>query len=106
MPTFVLERIIPPAFDIADPDVVALHSRWATDAYHAAGIVWLGGVATDKGNMYSLVVAADDVDAIKRYCASLGIAETDFKVSEVRTAVGPQMAMSRTDPRYREPKIP
>lgn len=105
MPTFVLERVIPPAFNIADPDQVALHSRWATDAYHAAGIVWLGGVATDKGNMYSLVVA-DDGDAIKRYCASLGIQDADYKVSEVRAMVGPQMAMARNDSRYRAPKLP
>jgi hypothetical protein len=105
MPTFVLERVIPPAFDISNPDQVALHSRWATDAYQAASIVWLGGAATDKGNMYSLVVA-DDVDAIKRYCALLGIQEADYKVSEVRTLVGPQMAMSRKDPRYRAPRGP
>ena len=53
--------------------------------------------------MYSLVVA-DDVDAIKRYCASLGIQEADYKVSEVRTPVDPHMAMSRKDPRYRAPR--
>ncbi len=103
MPTFVLERVIPPAFDIADPGVVALHSRWAADAYQAAGIAWLGGVATDKGNMYSLVVA-DSVEDIERYCASLGIKDTEFKVSEVRAMMGPQVAMPRTDPRYRAPR--
>ena len=105
MPTFVLERVIPPAFDISKPEIVALHSRWATDAYQAAGIVWLGGVATDKGNMYSLVVA-DDADAIHRYCASLGIKESEYKLSEVKANVGPQVAMSRSDPRYRAPRIP
>jgi len=105
VPTYIVERVIPPAFDISSPDQVALHSRWATDAYAATGVVWLGGVATDKGNMYSLVVA-DDVDAIKRYCVSLGIAEADYKISEVRTMVGPQMAMARSDPRYRAPKLP
>ena len=104
MPTYVLERVIPPAFDVTNPDQVALHSRWATDAYHAAGIVWLGGVATDKGNMYSLVVA-DSSDDIRRYCASLGIAESEYKVSEVRTMMGSHMAMSRDDARYRTPKI-
>jgi hypothetical protein len=103
MPTFVLERVIPPTFDIADPGIVALHSRWAADAYQAAGIVWLGGVATDKGNMYSLVVA-DSVDDVRRYCASLGVKEGEFKVSEVRANLGPQVAMSRTDPRYRAPR--
>ena len=105
MPTFVLERVIPPAFDIADPDVVALHSRWAADAYQAAGIAWLGGVATDKGNMYSLVVA-DSIADIERYCASLGIAEAEFKISEVKTMIGPHLAMARSDPRYRAPRKP
>jgi hypothetical protein len=105
VPTFVLERIIPPSFDIADPDVVALHSRWAMDAYQAAGIVWLGGVATDKSNMYSLVVA-DSADEVRRYCALLGIAESDFRVSEVRANLGPQVAMSRDDRRYRPPAKP
>ena len=33
MATYLVERVIPPALDIADPDVVALHSRWAADAY-------------------------------------------------------------------------
>jgi hypothetical protein len=103
MPTFVLERTIPPAFDIADPDIVALHSRWAADAYHAAGISWLGGVATDRGNMYSLVIA-DSIDDIKRYCATLGIAAADYTVSEVRATMGPHAALSRTDPRYRAPR--
>jgi hypothetical protein len=100
VPTFVLERVIPAAFNIADPDVVALHSRWAADAYHAVGIAWLGGVATDKGNMYSLVVA-DSAEDIARYCASLGIAATEFKVSEVKATLGPHIAMARDDPRYR-----
>ena len=105
MPTYLVERVIPPAFDIADPEVVALHSRWAADAYRAAGIAWLGGVATDKGNMFSLVVADGAAD-VARYCASLGIAETEFKVSEVKTAMGPHIAMARTDPRYRPPRKP
>jgi hypothetical protein len=105
VPTFVLERVIPPAFDMAAPDVAALHSRWAADAYQAAGIVWLGGVATDKGNMYSLVVA-DSADDVRRYCASIGVQESEFKVSEVRANLGPQVAMSRTDPRYRAPRKP
>jgi hypothetical protein len=103
VPTFVLERVIPPAFDIADPDVVALHSRWAADAYQAAGIAWLGGVATDKGNMYSLVVA-DSAEDIARYCAALGVAAAEFKVSEVKAAMGPHIAMARSDPRYRAPR--
>lgn len=105
MPTFVVERVIPPALTVTDPDNVALHSRWAADAYHAAGIVWLGGVATDAGNMYSLVVA-DSTDDVKRYCASLGIPEADYKVSAVVSTLGPQVAMARTDPRFRPMRQP
>ena len=105
MPTYLVERVIPPAFDITDPGVVALHSRWAADAYQVAGIAWLGGVATDKGNMYSVVVADSAAD-IARYCASLGIAETDYKVSEVKAMMGPHIAMARSDPRYRMPRKP
>ena len=105
MPTFLLERIIPPALNIADPDNVALHSRWAADAYHAAGIVWLGGVATDQGRMYSLVVA-DSAQDVKRYCAALHIAEADYALAEVVTPLGPQVAMARSDPRFRPPRLP
>lgn len=105
MPTYLVERVIPPAFEISNPEIVALHSRWAADAYQAAGIAWLGGVATDNGNMYSLVVA-DGPGDIARYCRSLGIADTEYKVSEVKTAMGPHIAMARTDPRYRPPRTP
>jgi hypothetical protein len=99
MPTFVLERVTPPNFQVADPDQVALHSRWAADAYLAAGIVWLGGVATD-GNMDSLVVADGDED-IRRYCRSLGVVEENYFIHRVVNALGPDVAMSRDDPRYR-----
>jgi len=105
VPTYLVERVIPPAFDIEDPAAVALHSRWAADAYQAAGIVWLGGVATDRGNMFSVVVA-NGVEDITRYCAALGIAEVEFKVSEVRAMLGPHVAMARTDARYRPPRPP
>ena len=105
MPTYLVERVIPPAFDIEDPAAVALHSRWAADGYQAAGIVWLGGVATDGGNMFSVVVA-NGVDDIARYCAALGIAEAEFKVSEVKAKLGPHVAMPRTDARYRPPRPP
>ena len=105
MPTYLVERVIPPALDIADPDVVALHSRWAADAYQAAGIAWLGGVATDTGTMFSVVVA-DSVADIARYCRSLGIADAEYKVSEVKATMGPHIAMARTDPRYRPPRKP
>lgn len=105
MPTYLVERVVPPAFDIEDPADVALHSRWAADAYQKAGIVWLGGVATDRGNMFSVVVA-DGVDNITRYCAALGIAAADLKVSEVKAMLGPHVAMARTDARYRPPHPP
>ena len=105
MPTFLLERVIPAALNVADPEDVALHSRWAADAYQAAGIAWLGGVATDKGNMYSLVVA-DSAEDIARYCASLGIAQADYTCSQVMTPMGPSVAMGRTDPRYRPMRRP
>ena len=55
--------------------------------------------------MYSLIVA-DSADDIKRYCQSLGIALSDYKLSEVVASLGPHMAMSRSDPRYRAPKRP
>ena len=100
MPTYFVERVIPPAFDVHSPDQIALHTRWATDAYQAAGITWLGGVATDAGTMYSLVVADSDSD-IERYCASIGVAKGDFKVRKVIAALGPFAAMARDDPRYR-----
>jgi hypothetical protein len=55
--------------------------------------------------MFSLVVA-DSAGDIARYCASLGIAEADYKVSEVKAAMGPHVAMARTDPRFRPPRKP
>jgi len=102
MPTFVLERAVPKGFDIADPDQVALHSRWASDAYRAAGIAWMGGVTT-PAKMYSLIVA-DSVADVERYLKILGVPEGDFAFAEVISALGPQMAMSRDDPRYRPPR--
>jgi hypothetical protein len=105
MPTFLLERVTPPAFDVRNPDQVALHSRWALEAYQAAGLSWLGAVATDGGKMLGLVVA-DDAAQIHGYCKSLGIAEADYKLSEVIASIGPHMAMSKSDPRYRSYKRP
>jgi hypothetical protein len=105
MPTFLLERVIPLAFNINDPDQVALHSRWALDAYQAAGISWLGGVATDGGKMFGLVVA-DNADAVHSYCKSIGVGTDDYKLSGVVTSIGPHMALDRTDPRYRPLKRP
>ncbi len=53
--------------------------------------------------MFSVVVA-DSVEDIVRYCRSLGIAETEYRVSEVKAMLGPHIAMARTDPRYRPPR--
>lgn len=105
MPTFLLERITPPAFDVRDADQVPLHSRWALDAYQSAGIAWLGGIATDGGRMLSLVVA-DNADQIHGYCKSIGVQTDDYTLCEVVTTIGPHMAMSKSDPRYRPLKRP
>jgi hypothetical protein len=100
VPTYLLERVVPRALDVRDPDQIALHTRWAADAYQAAGITWLGGVATDKGTMYGLIVAESDSD-IDRYCASIGVGKDEFKVRKVIAALGPFTAMPKNDPRYR-----
>lgn len=102
MPAFVLERVVPLGFDPSDPDQAALHSRWASDAYAANGIVWLGGVATGP-NMYSLIVAPDE-DHVQSYCSTLGLAEGDFTIRPVTGVLGPFVAMSTSDPRYRPPR--
>ncbi len=105
MPTFLIERVIPPAFNVRDPDQVALHSRWALDAYQAAGISWTGGVALDNGKMLSLIVA-DNAEAIHTYCKSIGVQPADYTLSEVISSLGPHMAMSKSHPRYRPMKRP
>ena len=61
METFLLERSIPPRFDPSDADQVALHARWALDAYREVGAVWLGGVVTED-RMFSLVTAEQAAD--------------------------------------------
>ena len=104
MPTFVLERVVPAGFDPADPDQAALHSRWAADAYAATGIVWLGGVATER-SMYSLIVADDDA-LVCRYCEMLGLQAADYVIRPVVGVLGPAVAMAREDPRYRPPRRP
>jgi hypothetical protein len=101
MSTFLLQRRIPPAFDPADPDQVALHARWALDAYGAVGATWLGGVVTED-TMLSLVVA-EGADDLERYRRSLGIAEADMIVRRVVRPLGPFFAMSRSDERFRAP---
>lgn len=104
MQIFMIERTIPPAFDTANPDQIALHSRWATDAYMAAGIVWYGGVVAG-GRMVSMV-AADDEAVLMRYRDSLGIAPADMSVSKVDAFLGPAAAMAHSDPRYRAMRRP
>lgn len=101
MKTFVVERTIPPRFDVADPDQVALHARWAVDAYRDVGAFWLGGVVT-KDRMYSLVTAEEEAD-LQRYWRSLGIDDADVALHRVVRPLGPFFAMPRGDPRFREP---
>ncbi len=103
MRTFLIERTIPPRFEVADADQVALHARWAVDAYREVGAMWLGGAVTED-RMFSLVTAeaADDLD---RYRRSLGIAAPDMVVRQVLRPLGPFFAMDRDDPRFRPPFV-
>ena len=101
MQTFILERSIPPRFDPSNADQVALHARWALDAYREAGAVWLGGVVTED-RMFSLVTAEHAAD-IEGYWRSLGIADSDAKLHKAVRPLGPFLAMARTDPRFRAP---
>ena len=100
MKTFLVERTIPPQFDVADPDQVALHARWAVDAYREVGAFWLGGVVTED-RMYSLVTAEEEAD-LQRYWRSLGIGDGDVALHRVVRPLGPFFAMSRGDARFRE----
>lgn len=90
MQTFLIERTIPPSFDVADPAMVARHARWAMDAYMAEGCAWLGGVVTPT-RMLSLA-AAPDAEALERYRRSLGIGVADFALSPVVRFLGPTFA--------------
>ena len=101
MHTFLIERTIPPRFDAGDADQVALHARWALDAYAAVGATWLGGVVTE-GAMFSLATAEDAAD-LEAYRRSLGIAERDMTVRRVLRPIGSFFAMSRDDERFRAP---
>ncbi len=93
MQTFLAERVIPEAFVVDDPEVVARHCRWATDAYRAVGAVWLGGVVTpDK--MLSLVVA-EQADDLRRYWRSLNIGPDEARLSPVVRTIGPYFAAPR-----------
>ena len=101
MHTYLMERTIPPLFDTADPDQVALHARWATDAYREVGAFWLGGVVTED-RMFSLVTAETEGD-LHRYCHALGIADQDVTLRRVLRPLGPYFAMARDDVRFRPP---
>jgi hypothetical protein len=101
MPSYVLERVVPAGFDPSDKDQAALHSRWAADAYAENGIVWLGGVATGS-NMYSLIVGKDE-EHVHRYCRTLRLSANDYTIHPVTGVLGPFVAMSTTDERYRPP---
>ncbi|HEY8004097.1 MAG TPA: hypothetical protein VIE16_07710 [Phenylobacterium sp.] len=101
MRTFMMERPIPPRFDVSQPDQVALHARWAVDAYREVGAFWLGGVITED-RMFSLVVAEEEAD-LQRYCRSLGIDEQEVTLHRVVRPLGPFLAMARTDERFRAP---
>jgi hypothetical protein len=101
MDTFLIERTIPAAFHVEDPDNVALHARWAVDAYRKVGAFWLGGVVTED-RMFSLVTAEDAGD-LERYWRSLGIDEEDVVLRRVVRPLGPYFALARDDARFREP---
>ncbi len=103
MQTFLIERTIPARFDPADADQVALHARWALDAYQAAGAAWLGGVVTED-RMFSLVTA-EAAEDLQRYRRALGIAEPDLVLRRVVRPLGPFFAMARDDPRFRPPFV-
>ena len=99
MLTFLVERTIPPLFDTTDPDQVALHARWAVDAYREVGAFWLGGLVTED-RMYSLVTA-ERKDDLERYGRSLGIAPSDLTIRQALRPLGPFFALAQGDPRYR-----
>ena len=93
MQTYLVERVIPPAFTHGDPAVVAQHARWAVDAYKAVGAFWLGGVITDNG-MFSLVTAEQQADLVQ-YGRSLGVADADIVLRRVIRPLGPFFAQPR-----------
>jgi hypothetical protein len=90
MQTFLVERTIPATFDVKDPAQVAMHSRWAVDAYRAVGAFWIGAVVTED-RMWGLVTAEAAEDLV-RYGRSLGIADADITVRRVVRALGPYFA--------------
>ena len=90
MITFLVERVVPPTFRHDDPATVALHARWAVDAYKQVGAFWLGGVVTDNG-MFSLVTAEQEAD-LHAYGRTLGIPDGDMVLRRVIRPLGPFFA--------------
>jgi hypothetical protein len=90
MQTFLVERRIPPTFHVDDAAQVAMHARWAVDAYRAVGALWIGGVVTED-RMWSLVTA-EGADDLARYRQSLGIADADMTVRRIVRPLGPYFA--------------
>ncbi len=93
MLTYLVERKIPAAFRHEDPATLALHARWATDAYRAVGAFWLGGVITDNG-MFSLVAAEQEEDLLQ-YGRSLNFPDGDMVLRRVIRPIGPFSAQPR-----------
>ena len=90
MQTFLVERTVPPALGREDADALALHARWAADAYRKVGAFWLGGVITDAG-MFSAVVVEREQD-LHDYRRVLGIAQGDMVLRRIVRTIGPWAA--------------
>ena len=101
MQTFLVERAIPPAFNTDDPENVALHARWAAEAYKKVGAFWLGGAVTDKG-MFSLVTVEQEAD-LHEYGRSLGFDEREMVLRRIIRPLGPWYAMDKSS--AREPRL-
>jgi len=94
MLTYLVERVIPPTFHVADPDEVARHCRWAVDAYRKVGAVWLGGLVTED-RMFSAVAVEREAD-LRCYAQSLGIADADMTLRRVVRPIGPSYAQAQS----------
>lgn len=94
MLTYLVERKIPPAFRVDDPENVALHARWAVDAYRNVGAMWLGGAVTDNG-MFSVVVVEQETD-LHEYGRSLGFPPGDMVLRRVIRPLGPFYAKAQS----------
>ena len=92
MLTYLVERNVPATF--GDSEVVALHARWAADAYRKVGAFWLGGVITDNG-MFSAVTVEREED-LHEYRRSLGIAEGDMTLRRILRSIGPFHARAQS----------